>query len=94
VNGAVNHLDQVTKQNAPLVEQSTVSHPLAFEAEDLAKVIGQFQIGQFIASLVSNMPVREMLVKTADRKQRVAFGPPLVIDAGAAALARASSQSR
>lgn len=47
VNTAVNQMDQVTQQNAAMVEQSTAaSHSLAAEAEALARLVGQFQVGQ------------------------------------------------
>ncbi|HUW80781.1 MAG TPA: methyl-accepting chemotaxis protein [Acidocella sp.] len=46
VNTAVNQMDQVTQQNAAMVEQSTAaSHNLAAEAEALSRLVGQFQIG-------------------------------------------------
>jgi methyl-accepting chemotaxis protein len=46
VNTAVNQMDQVTQQNAAMVEQSTAaSHALAQEAEDLAGLIARFQVG-------------------------------------------------
>jgi methyl-accepting chemotaxis protein len=47
VNSAVNQMDQATQQNAAMVEQSTAaSHGLAAEAEELARLIGQFKIDQ------------------------------------------------
>ncbi|HEY1855833.1 methyl-accepting chemotaxis protein [Acidocella sp.] len=47
VNTAVNQMDRVTQQNAAMVEESTAaSHSLSQEAEALARLIGQFQIGQ------------------------------------------------
>jgi methyl-accepting chemotaxis protein len=47
VNTAVNQMDQVTQQNAAMVEQATAaSHSLAGEAAELARLVGQFQIGQ------------------------------------------------
>jgi methyl-accepting chemotaxis protein len=47
VNTAVNQMDQVTQQNAAMVEQATAaSHSLANEAEELAGLIGQFQIDE------------------------------------------------
>ncbi|WP_332765418.1 methyl-accepting chemotaxis protein [Phenylobacterium sp.] len=47
VNTAVNQMDQVTQQNAAMVEQSTAaSHSLATEAEALAGSIARFRIGQ------------------------------------------------
>ena len=46
VNTAVNQMDQVTQQNAAMVEQSTAaSHSLAGEAEELARLVGRFNIG-------------------------------------------------
>jgi methyl-accepting chemotaxis protein len=46
VNSAVNQMDQVTQQNAAMVEQSTAaSHALAQEADELARLIGRFQVG-------------------------------------------------
>jgi methyl-accepting chemotaxis protein len=47
VNKAVNQMDQVTQQNAAMVEQSTTSsRGLADKAAALAGMVGQFQIGQ------------------------------------------------
>ena len=46
VNTAVNAMDQMTQQNAALVEQSTAaSHALADKAAELARLTGQFQVG-------------------------------------------------
>jgi methyl-accepting chemotaxis protein len=46
VNTAVNQMDQVTQQNAAMVEQSTAaSHAMAQEAEDLSRLVRQFQTG-------------------------------------------------
>ena len=51
VNTAVNQMDQVTQQNAAMVEQATAaSHNLSDEAEDLARLVGQFQIGPHTGS--------------------------------------------
>ena len=50
VNMAVNQMDQVTQQNAVMVEQSTAaSHSLSEEAGELARLVGQFQIGESAA---------------------------------------------
>jgi methyl-accepting chemotaxis protein len=47
VNTAVTQMDQVTQTNAAMVEQSTAaSHTLAQEAAELARLVGQFQIGE------------------------------------------------
>jgi len=46
VNTAINQMDQVTQQNAAMVEETTAaSHSLAQETEQLTSLIGQFQIG-------------------------------------------------
>jgi methyl-accepting chemotaxis protein len=46
VNTAVNQMDQVTQQNAAMVEQATAaSHSLGREAEALAQLVAQFNIG-------------------------------------------------
>ncbi|WGM39905.1 methyl-accepting chemotaxis protein [Caulobacter sp. NIBR1757] len=45
VNTAVNQMDQVTQQNAAMVEQSTAaSHALRREAGELARLVSQFRI--------------------------------------------------
>ncbi len=49
VNIAVTQMDQVTQQNAAMVEESTAaSHGLAKEAEELARLINQFEIGEIL----------------------------------------------
>ncbi|PIB93996.1 methyl-accepting chemotaxis protein [Caulobacter sp. FWC2] len=45
VNTAVNHMDQVTQQNAAMVEQTTAAtHALRGEAMDLAGRVGEFRL--------------------------------------------------
>lgn len=47
VNMAVIQMDQVTQQNAAMVEESTASsHQLAQESEELARLINNFKIGK------------------------------------------------
>ena len=44
VNNAVNQMDQVTQQNAAMVEETTAaSHSLAHEADALTRLVGQFK---------------------------------------------------
>jgi methyl-accepting chemotaxis protein len=46
VNAAVNQMDQVTQQNAAMVEEATASgHSLAEEAEELTRLMSQFKVG-------------------------------------------------
>jgi methyl-accepting chemotaxis protein len=53
VNAAVNQMDQVTQQNAAMVEEATAaSHGLSGEAHELARLIGQFRIGESAAAPV------------------------------------------
>lgn len=50
VNVAVNQMDQVTQQNAAMVEEATAaSHSLATEADDLARLMGQFKVSESAA---------------------------------------------
>ncbi len=50
VNAAVNQMDQVTQQNAAMVEESTAaSHTLASDADQLATLIRRFHIGEEVA---------------------------------------------
>jgi len=47
VNVAVNQMDQVTQQNAAMVEESTAaSHALAREADNLNGLMSQFRVGE------------------------------------------------
>ncbi len=59
VNTAVNQMDQVTQQNAAMVEQSTAaSHALSQEAEILAGVTGRFRLAPQPAHRVAGLPQR------------------------------------
>ncbi len=45
INSAVGQMDQVTQQNAAMVEQTNAaSHTLASDAENLARLVGQFKV--------------------------------------------------
>jgi methyl-accepting chemotaxis protein len=66
VNAAMNQMDQVTQQNAAMVEQSTAaSHSLASEASELARLVGQFSLGQEAPAAVkkSRIPVHAPVKK-------------------------------
>ncbi|MBU4436421.1 MAG: HAMP domain-containing protein [Alphaproteobacteria bacterium] len=59
VNQAVNQMDQVTQQNAAMVEQSTAaSHALASEAAELERLVGRFQVGAEVHDLRPQAPSR------------------------------------
>ncbi len=78
VNTAVNQMDQVTQQNAAMVEQSTAaSHSLASEAETLSELVSRFRIGE--APLRRAAPVAPApRHQPAPRFARVA-SPPVAI---------------
>ena len=57
VNAAVNQMDQITQQNAAMVEQATAaSRSLSDEAQELARLVGQFNIGESEAARRSSAP--------------------------------------
>ena len=66
VNTAVNQMDQVTQQNAAMVEESTAaSHSLRQETENLTAMIGRFRLGSASASTGSAPPPRRRPVQLA-----------------------------
>ncbi|MGA0598916.1 methyl-accepting chemotaxis protein [Enterovirga sp. CN4-39] len=81
VNSAVNQMDQVTQQNAAMVEQSTAaSHALAREVEELARLIGRFRTG---ASEPEQATVRPAAGPSHSGKRS---GKPLMLVQGNTAL--------
>jgi methyl-accepting chemotaxis protein len=77
VNAAVNQMDQVTQQNAAMVEQSTAaSHNLANEASELARLLAQFETGQRAESYAIKSPVRKPAL-AAPAKSRIPVHAPI-----------------
>ena len=82
VNTAVNQMDQVTQQNAAMVEQTTAaSHSLASEAENLATVVNRFRVAGMAAPVVERAPApspappkRAVRPKAARRASPVSVG--------------------
>ena len=71
VNTAVNQMDQVTQQNAAMVEESTAaSHSLASEAQELSALVSHFEIGQAPAQ-----PQARTASKAAAKPQAVRPAP-------------------
>ncbi|MHC3126375.1 hypothetical protein OB03_03300, partial [Brevundimonas sp. GN22] len=67
VNTAVNQMDQVTQQNAAMVEESTAAcHALATEAEELAKSVSRFVVSQKLATR-AKAPAQAHVVQPAVR---------------------------
>jgi methyl-accepting chemotaxis protein len=69
VNSAINEMDQVTQQNAAMVEESTAaSHNLAQEAQGLAEAIGRFRVEG--ADSAAQHPVQRQPVVRAAQHHR------------------------
>jgi methyl-accepting chemotaxis protein len=69
VNTSVNQMDQMTQQNAAMVEESTAaSHSLAQEAEKLASLLGQFTMGEIPAA--ASRPASRSAAPTGRPRQR------------------------
>lgn len=65
VNTAVNQMDQVTQQNAAMVEQATAaSHGLANEAAELARLVEEFVIGDGTPPPAHQRPVERRNLAT------------------------------
>ena len=76
VNMAVSQMDRVTQQNAAMVEQSTAaSHALAGEAVELARLVGQFQLGPMAQTSPASPPARPEPA-AAIRPQRLPLHAP------------------
>jgi methyl-accepting chemotaxis protein len=78
VNTAVNQMDQVTQQNAAMVEESTAaSHTLSRETEELTKLVGHFQVGEIEAPVQrhSSKAVARPAMKTVGVKGGAAPKP-------------------
>lgn len=74
INTAVGQLDQMTQQNAAMVEETNAaSHTLAQDAENLSALIGQFDLGGGTATGTSRAPVN---VAPAHTLSRVAPAKP------------------
>jgi len=90
VNTAVNQMDQVTQQNAAMVEQSTAaSHSLAGEAVELARLVERFQTGANAQSGAARIATQ----KPGSPKSRIPAHAPIgkfsALPAKATALAKA-----
>ena len=71
VNTAVNQMDQVTQQNAAMVEETTAaSHSLARETEQLFVLIGRFRVAEKAGGAIEAVP--------AQSRRRAAPQPALV----------------
>ena len=73
VNIAVNQMDQMTQQNAAMVEETTAaSHSLAKDAEELSALVMNFKIGDIGADAHEEKPRRHTESPVSAQRQRVA----------------------
>uniref|UniRef100_UPI0026F0C354 methyl-accepting chemotaxis protein n=1 Tax=Phenylobacterium aquaticum TaxID=1763816 RepID=UPI0026F0C354 len=78
VNTAVNQMDQMTQQNAAMVEESTAaSHALSNEATELNRLMGEFDLGAITAA---RRPAHQARAQAPQRRPA-----PLAQRSGAAA---------
>ncbi len=88
VNIAVNQMDQVTQQNAAMVEQSTAaSHSLMAEASELAQMLGEFKIGQIAQAAPGKIQARYSPAKPPVAKPPLKQRRPVLAAAVGAAQA-------
>jgi len=76
VNQAVNQMDQVTQQNAAMVEQSTAaSHALSSEAAELERLVSRFKVGAEVQNLRTRDAPRPAAAPTRESfRQRYVAG--------------------
>jgi len=83
VNVAVNQMDQVTQQNAAMVEEATAaSASLKFEAGELRQMVGRFRISAVTATSAASSPPRER--PGAIKKTRPMTRAPMLVRGSAA----------
>ncbi|HQT86864.1 MAG TPA: hypothetical protein PLZ81_18615, partial [Acidiphilium rubrum] len=79
VNTAVNQMDQLTQQNAAMVEEATAaSHSLAGEAAELGTLVGQFQLSRSEAGPSVKLVAAKALHRLPEQKQRTRSHAPIV----------------
>ena len=87
VNSAINLMDQVTQQNAAMVEESTAaSHALATEADELGRLVSRFRVGE--VRVGENGRMLERRAGSAPPLPRTRSAAPLRGFDGGAATAR------
>ena len=73
VNTAVNQMDQMTQQNAAMVEESTAAtHALVQETEDLSRQVARFRLGAKAQPVASRTAIAGASGKARAAKQPVA----------------------
>jgi methyl-accepting chemotaxis protein len=83
VNTAVNQMDQVTQQNAAMVEEANAAGAtLANEAARLRELIGQFQLNEAGTSSASALRRTGLLMAAASSRHAPAPSPARSMGAG------------
>jgi len=78
VNTAVNQMDQVTQQNAAMVEESTAaSHSLTGEAEELMRLVGQFNLSDAVTVSGVRPATRGSVPASLVKKTRIPIHAPI-----------------
>jgi methyl-accepting chemotaxis protein len=91
VNGAVNQMDQVTQQNAAMVEETTAaSHTLAREADALSSLVARFNLGS-AAPAAEIRPARPSRAAPAPAARKPAAPPVRLVSRGGALPAARSA---
>ena len=94
VNGAVSQLDQVTQQNAALVEQSAAAaESLNEQALKLGEVVSRFQLGDSAPAAVAPTPARMTHAVVARAKAKPPAAPKVPAPAKSAVGAEADWES-
>jgi methyl-accepting chemotaxis protein len=76
INKAVTQMDQVTTQNAALVDEASAgTHALAEQAKSLAQVVAFFDVGTQRRAAVSPVPARPVVAARAPRESAAAQKP-------------------
>jgi methyl-accepting chemotaxis protein len=88
INSSVSQMDRVTQQNAAMAEESTAaSHSLAQETNELARLIGRFELGEPAAGGVESSPTNPRPTKTQGGGPARGRSVLRTVSSGAAALA-------
>ena len=85
INASITQMDKVTQQNAAMAEESTAaSHALAQEANELARLIDQFDLGAEVQSLADRQPAERSSGKSREDRGKAVLR---TMSSGNAALA-------
>ncbi|MGO4839658.1 chemotaxis protein, partial [Rhizobiaceae sp. 2RAB30] len=81
VNVAVNQMDQVTQQNAAMVEETTAaSHTLSGESTELVRLVGQFKVGGEASSAPQAAAPRHQVSRPTAVRGNLALKPAAEAD--------------